>query len=311
MKVLIVCSGNAKNFSFQINQAFIYDQVEAIKKLNDKIEFDYFFIKGKGWKGYLKNLKLLKEKIKIGDYSFIHAHSGDSVLLASLQRIVPVVGTYHGSDLNRKKNRVLSNIANILSKKSIVVSNKLYGKLWFKKDAQVIPCGVDFDLFYPESKEKARELLNVPMDKAVILFSSAFANTVKNYSLAESAINLAGYKDALVMELKGYKRNQIKDLMNAADLALMTSFREGSPQFIKEAMACNTPIVSTDVGDVKENIAQTKGCFITSFDVDEVAQKINAAIAFKGKTKGREDIYFLDNKIIAKKIINLYKKLSL
>lgn len=311
MKVLIVCSGNAKNFSFQINQAFIYDQVNAIKKLNDKIEFDYFFIKGKGWKGYLKNLKQLREKIKIGDHSFIHAHSGDSVLLASLQRIIPVVGTYHGSDLNRKKNRVLSNIANILSKKSIVVSNKLYRKLWFKKDAQVIPCGVDFDLFYPESKEKARKLLNVPMDKAVILFSSAFTNTVKNYPLAESAINLTGYTEALVIELKGYKRNQIKDLMNAADLALMTSFREGSPQFIKEAMACNVPIVSTDVGDVRDNIGKIEGCFIASFDVNDVAQKIESAMMFKGKTKGRDYVRFLDNKIIAKKIIHLYNKVSL
>ena len=52
MRVLIVCSGNAKNFSFQINQAFIYDQVETIKKIDPTIEFGYFFIKGKGRKGY-------------------------------------------------------------------------------------------------------------------------------------------------------------------------------------------------------------------------------------------------------------------
>ena len=60
MKVLIVCSGNAQNFSFEINQAFIYDQVSALTRLNDSIEFDYFFIKGQGPKGYLKNLGLLK-----------------------------------------------------------------------------------------------------------------------------------------------------------------------------------------------------------------------------------------------------------
>lgn len=311
MKVLIVCSGNAKNFSFQINQAFIYDQVEAIKKLDNSIEFDYFFIKGKGWKGYLKNLKLLKEKIKSGSYHFIHAHSGDSVLLASLQRIIPVIGTYHGSDLNRIKNRVLSNIANVLSKKSIVVSEKLYHKLWLKKSAQVIPCGVGFDLFYPEDKVTTREKLGIAIDETVILFSSAFSNSVKNYPLAEEGIKRSNHTNPVIIELKGYKRNEIRGLMNAADLALMTSFREGSPQFIKEAMACNTPIISTDVGDVKDNIRNTEGCFITSFDAEEVAQKINAAIAFKGKTKGREDIYFLDNKIIAEKIINLYKKLSL
>ena len=311
MKVLIVCSGNAKNFSFQINKAFVYDQVEAIKKLNDKIEFDYFFIKGKGWKGYLKNLKLLKQKIKIGDYSFIHAHSGDSVLLASLQRMIPVVGTFHGSDLIVKKNRILSNIAHLLSKKSIVVSKNLYNQLWIKKGAQIITCGVSFDIFYPEQKAKVRKSLNISLEKTVILFSSNFLRPVKNYSLAKKAISLLNIKDLIVFELKGYNRNQVRDLMNAADVALMTSLYEGSGQFIKEAMACSVPIVSTDVGHARELIQNTPGCFISSFEAEDVAKKIELAIEFNRKTNGREDISFLDNKIIAKKIINLYKKLSL
>jgi teichuronic acid biosynthesis glycosyltransferase TuaC len=309
VRVLIVCSGNAKNFSFQINQAFIYDQIETIKKIDPTIEFGYFFIKGKGRKGYLQNLKLLKIEMKKGNYNFIHAHSGDSVLLASLQRIIPVIGTYHGSDLNKKKNRLLSNIANILSKSSIVVSPKLHEKLWFRKQAHTIPCGVDFDLFYPENQQEVRKRLDISLDKTMVLFSSAFANPVKNYELAEKAIRLLNKKDLIVMELKGYERYQIRDLMNAADISLMTSFSEGSPQFIKEAMACNIPIVSTDVGDVKDNIENTEGCFMTSFEIEDVADKIEKAILFNQRTNGRENISFLDNTIISKKIIDIYKSI--
>lgn len=307
MKVLIVCSGNAKNFSFQINQAFIYDQIETIKKIDSSIEFGYFFVKGKGVKGYLQNLKLLRCEIKKGNYDFIHAHSGDSVLLASLQRIIPVIGTFHGSDLNKKKNRFLSNFANILSKRSVVVSPKLYEKLWFNKQAHTIPCGVNFDLFYPEDQKKVRNRLDIPLDKTIVLFSSSFANPVKNFNLADKAIKFLNRKNLIVMELKGYERYQIRDLMNAADISLMTSFSEGSPQFIKEAMACNIPIVSTDVGDVKDNIKNTHGCFISSFEIEDVADKIEKAILFNKRTNGRENISFLDNSIISKKIIDLYK----
>ena len=88
---------------------------------------------------------------------------------------------------------------------------------------------------------------------------------------------------------------------------LLTSLWEGSPNVIKEAMACNCPIVSTDVGDVKKIIKNTQGCFITSFDPRDVSIGITKALRFGKKTNGREHIKHLDDKIIAKKIINLYQ----
>jgi len=44
------------NFDVQLHQAFIYDQVLALKALEPEIEIDFFFIKGKGIRGYLQNL---------------------------------------------------------------------------------------------------------------------------------------------------------------------------------------------------------------------------------------------------------------
>ena len=168
IKVLIVCSGNAKNFSFEINQAFIYDQINSIKLLDSSIDFDYFFIKGKGWKGYLKNLSLLNKKIKSNNFDCIHAHSGDSVLLSVLQRKIPVIGTFHGSDLNNNFNRLFSNIANILTKISIVVSKDLYNKILLKSKVEIIPCGVDFKIFFPISKNDARNKMKISLNDKII-----------------------------------------------------------------------------------------------------------------------------------------------
>jgi len=138
------------------------------------------------------------------------------------------------------------------------------------------------------------------------LFAGAFDNWVKNSKLAiESVMNIS---DTELLELKGYNRNQVSLLMNACDVILITSFSEGSPQVIKEAMACNLPIVSTDVGDVKEVIGNTEGCYITSFDPKDVAEKIKMALDFGKRTNGRENIKHLEINIIAKRIIKLYNK---
>lgn len=129
------------------------------------------------------------------------------------------------------------------------------------------------------------------------MFAGAFDNWVKNSKLAiESVMNIS---DTELLELKGYNRNQVSLLMNACDVILITSFSEGSPQVIKEAMACNLPIVSTDVGDVKEVIGNTEGCYITSFDPKDVAEKIKMALDFGKRTNGRENIkHFVINLLL-------------
>ena len=78
---------------------------------------------------------------------------------------------------------------------------------------------------------------------------------------------------------------------------ILTSFSEGSPQIIKESMACNCPIVSTDVGDVRDVIGETEGCYICSYDPKDVADKIKLALTYseeKGRTNGRKRIIELD-----------------
>lgn len=299
MKVLIVCSGNANYTS-----PFVLDQTNALKKKSVQIEF--FLIKGKGLSGYIKNYKLLLNKIKEISPDLIHAHYGLSGLLCVLQRKVPVVTTFHGSDVNVRKNRLFSKIADLFSAKTIFVTKDLANKL-NKRNSIIIPCGVDLDVFYPISKREARGKMNLLEDKRYVLFSSFFDNSVKNYPLAKAAVEKINNLDIELIELKEYNREEVALLMNAVDLVLLTSFTEGSPQFIKEAMACNCPIVSTDVGDVKKVVENTKGCFIGEYDAQDIKNKIVLALNFNKKTTGRNDINYFDNQIIATKIINIYQ----
>lgn len=310
MKVLFVCSGNSeeKPYSFENHHPFVYEQRNSLIKKG--IEVDIFLIKGHGLIGYLKNLSLLRKKIGRNGYDLVHAHFGLSGMLAVMQRICPVVLTFQGCDINRKDLKIISKIAIRFARHSIFVSKNLSDKARTKKIYSIIPYGVNLEeTFIPLDKYECRKALGIDDNERIALFSSSFDRVEKNYSLAKKSLELIG--DVRLIELrKGYSKNEINKLYNACDLLLMTSIREGSPQVIKEALACNCPIVSTDVGDVKELIKDIEGCYISSYAPEDVADKIKKAIDFSKRTKGRDRIISmgLDSDSTARKIINLYKK---
>jgi glycosyltransferase involved in cell wall biosynthesis len=287
------------------------DQVKALNALG--VNTEYFPIKGKGVLGYIKSLPDLLNHLKIYKPDLIHAHYGLSGLLSVLQRKCPVVITFHGSDVNIKKIRPFSWVASRLSMANIFVAKEML-QLMPSPNSYVIPCGVDMELFKPINQSEARNKFGLNPDKKYILFSSGFDNTVKNYPLAKEAVSLLNYKNVELLELKGFTRIQVSHLINAANMVLMTSFTEGSPQFIKEAMACSCPIVSTKVGDVSWLFDDEDGNFLTSFDVVDVKMNIEKALDFSQiniNTKSRQRIIDLglESNTVAEKIIELYKSL--
>ena len=307
MKILIVCSGNAPEFDFQIHQAFIYDQIESVCRQYPSVSYECFFVKGRGVIGYYKNLSLLRQKIKVYSPDLLHAHGGLTGLLCALQRKVPVIVTFHGSDINLLANRLFSNLATLLCEKSIFVSWQLKRKMPVKyKMPEVIPCGVDLDVFFPIDKSEAKADSGLSKTEKYILFCSSFDNPIKNFPLAQKA--LIGIDNLKVKEIRNRSRKEVNYLLNGAELVLLTSFSEGSPQIIKEAMACNCPIVATDVGDIREVIDDMEGCFITSFDPNDVTEKIKLALAFGKRTNGREKIDNFDNQKIAGRFVDVYRE---
>ena len=301
MKILIICSKNSGRIA-----PFITDQVEALQKAG--VVCDYFTVEGKGVKGYLRNYTPMMRKIREFQPDIIHAHYGLSGLLANLQRKVPVVTTYHGSDINNPKVLRYSKVSIILSAWNIFVSDKNIQLAGVKEKFSLIPCGVDTDIFRPIERKPVREKLEFRESDRIVLFAGAFDNPVKNPELAKEA--LAKVPDARLMEMKGYSRVQVAELMNAADVCLMTSHSEGSPQFIKEAMACGCPIVSVDVGDVAEILEGVEGCRIADKNATDVAQKIEQVLIENKRTNGREKLIKmrLDSESVAQKIITIYNE---
>jgi len=303
LNVLVVHSGSKGKIS-----PFVSDQVAFLKKRG--VEFDYFAIGGSGAIGYLKKLPAYIKRLK---YDLIHAHYGYSGIFANLQRMVPVITTYHGTDINLTPERYFSQFSVWLSKTNIFVSKEQIKRIHFVRNFHLIPCGVDTSIFKPLPKKSARDKFGFEIGKKYILFSSSFDRKVKNYQLAAKVVEKLSKKNNVeLIELKNYNRFEVSLLMNAVDVALLTSYTEGSPQFIKEAMACNCPIVTTDVGDVKYLKGKSKlnGFYITSFDKDEIAVYVEKAFSIHTPIYLHKRILELelDNKLVAKKIYSLYKK---
>lgn len=301
MKVLVIANYNPGYFS-----PFVLEQISALRY--EGVKVDTYGIVGKGLIGYLRNVRGIRQKIRLFQPDLIHAHYGLSGLCANLQRGIPVVTTYHGSDIHSGGRLLkLSQIAMQLSVYNIFVSKKILELSAYKKDNTcILSCGIDLSTIQALPKEAAREELGFDTNKKIGLFSGAFNNYIKNYPLAKAAVERL--KDVELIELKGYSREEVNLLMNACDFQLTTSFRESGPLVVKEAMACGTPVVSVDVGDVREVVGNTEGCFIAERDVDDIAEKIKQALAFKGKTNGRQRIISLglSNDLVAKQIVSIY-----
>ena len=307
MKVLIVCSRRNYSPHTDYMAPFVYEQMKAIQALGAECRAVLV-------ENYFHAPRMIRTVIREFSPDIVHAHYGLCGLVANFQRRVPVVTTYHGTDLHDKSLRIASQLSILLSKKNIVVSREQMKGLLRQKSIKVIPCGVDSDLLVPIDKEKACIELGWDPKAKHILFSKEFHNKAKNYPLAKAAVEeynsrYANGSNAELLEFIGYSREQVLLLYNAVNCVLMTSDHEGSPQFIKEAMACNCPIVSVDVGDVKHVISETDGCYLAERSPKDIADKLDKAIKH-GKTNGREKVMQeFDSSVVAHKVIGVYNEI--
>ena len=301
--VLIIASGNSPSGKAS---PFIVEQAESLAKRGYRIEF--FLVRGRGMLSYCIHVfKLMLRVWCKPKPALIHAHFVWSGLLAVLQLRIPVVVTFHGCDLNMPKLRRVSNLLvapyvrySILVNQSMLNFLKHGNKAW-------IPCGIDTQLFSPVPKLDARTRMGLPLDKKIVVFSSSFDREEKNSKLAHAAISMLK-DDVIFIEFKGFSRSQSAYLYSAADCLLLTSLREGSPQVIKEAMSCNCPIVSTDVGDIRWLLGDTTQARIVGFDTRDVTSGLEMILKHSSRSNGRERIMELelDLKPIAERIDSIY-----
>jgi glycosyltransferase involved in cell wall biosynthesis len=313
MKVLFVAGGNVEKFGIP---PLIKAQGESLKQYG--IDINYFPIVGKGFKGYLSSISKLKNHIKNNPVDVIHAHFSFSGIVASLAKTkTPVVVSLLGTDVNGSgilKTIILKCLPLFLWKAIIVKSEEMSKKLG-KTKSHIIPNGVDTGLFKPLEQAQCKKQLNWNNKKIHILFAANPKRPEKNFSLAKEAIKLLNNNNNYNIELHFFENIEHQNIpvwLNASDLVILSSLWEGSPNVIKESMACNCPIVATNVGDIEWLFGNEPGHFLADFTSEDFANKIEQALNYvekHEKTNGRERILELglDSETVAKKIIEIYK----
>jgi glycosyltransferase involved in cell wall biosynthesis len=275
-------------------------------------------------------LKVLKEFIRLRNEirtfkpDIIHAHYGTVTgFLSSFASNIPVIITFRGSDLNRnKENRffrwalghLFSQISALKAKKIICVSEDLKKKLWLRKQqVAVLPTGVDTLIFAPKDRNEARLELGWEIDRRFVLFNAGKHPKAKSLDLAELSINIAkkiiGEISFIVLD-GTVNPNKVPTLMNAADCLLLTSDKEGSPTVVQEAIACNLPVVSVAVGDVKERLSSVIPSAIVKRDPDNIAKALVELLASPRRSNGRDHLREISLENITKQIVSVYHEIS-
>jgi len=260
-------------------------------------------------------------KTLTGRYDIVHGHYGLWCLVARLQWRTPIVASFLGDDIlgtitaegrYSAKGQIVAAISRKLCYlvdavivKSIQMKEKIQGP---QHKIYVIPNGVNFEQFRPISREDARSMLGWDQQRYYVLFSNNPAIPVKNFALARDTVERVRNKgfDVELVVASGLPHTTVASYMNASNALILTSLAEGSPNVVKEAMACNVPVIATEVGDVATVIGHTSGCCVCSHDPEALAEALENALQHRERTTGRYDISHLDNAVIAQQIIALY-----
>ncbi|MBE9502501.1 MAG: glycosyltransferase [Dehalococcoidia bacterium] len=288
---------------------FVREQVESLRK--EGVHVDVLFVDGgKSTLNYLWAFPRLWARLLTHRYDLIHAHYVFSGIIARGQFIDPVVLTHHGSQVFQGWQAPICRMVTPFMDRAIVVSPEMREKMG-NNTVEVIPCGIDFDLFKPMPREQAREELNLPQDKKLVLWAGEYWRPIKRFDIVQKSVDLLREKDPdAELVLVGKKPlHVVPKYMNACDVLLLVSDGEGSPMVIKEAMACNLPIVSVPAGDVPEVIEGTEGCYLCSQDPQDVAEKLELALKWSKRTNGRAKIGHMEIGAISRRIISLYEEL--
>lgn len=289
---------------------FVQQQVASLQREGVDVDVLHVDTKKSKWL-YPWSFVPLAKKVLTHHYDLVHAHYVFAGVVARSQFRYPVVLTHHGPEAFASKWQTpLCKLMSRLVDRTIVVSEQIKTSIGLDS-AVVIPCGVDFELFRPRDQRWAREQLGLPQEKKLVLFVGRYIERRKRFDIVQDAVDQLkadGMDVELVVAYKEpYKRVPL--YMNACDVKIMPSEYEGSPQVVKEAMACNLPIVSVDVGDVPDILRGVEGCYICPRDPISIAEKVKQILEQRSRTNGREKTQRYELSSIAKRIIQVYEEI--
>jgi len=297
---------------------FVARQVDFLRQAGVAVDVIHF--RGaRNASNYVRAWRIVHRRLAGARYDLVHAQWGQSALLALPSR-VPLVITFRGADLegivgaNGKytlAGRVLAFVSKGVASRAdrvIVVSERLARHIP-DLPYEVIPSGLDLELFRPLAQAEARRQLGLPKDKHLVLFAASPARPVKRYNLAQAAVaRLAESINAQLVVTNNVPHELMPIYMNACNVLLLTSSHEGSPNVVKEALACNLPVVSVNVGDVLERLAPVEGCIVCDDDRPAtIAGALELVLRRGQRLDARRSVRDLAERVLTEKVLSAYR----
>ncbi|MCA1682456.1 MAG: glycosyltransferase family 4 protein [Actinobacteria bacterium] len=303
--------------------SFVFSQARSLRELG--LELDVLHVRGymTHWE-YARGMGQMLKRNFESDHDIVHAHYGHSAVVARVGWRRPLVVSYCGDDLlgtpladdpsrMSRGSRVLAGAFaqwGRLADATITKSEEMAAKLpaTVRCRNHVIPNGVDLDMFKPIDRQHARRRLGWDADEKVALFVGDPSNARKNHPLAVAACRVAAARcpSLKLMSATAVAPELVPVWMSAADVLVHPSWSEGSPNTVKEAMACELPIVATPVGDVKERLRGIPGCHVVGLDPKEFADALLDAIEHKPCPAARTAVADLSLQHAAERIVAVY-----
>lgn len=298
---------------------FIKRQVDFLRA--EGVDVDVFHIKGKKRPDiYMRHWLKVRSRLTPRRYDLVHAQFGQSGLLALPKRL-PLVVTFRGSDLlglvgrngrHRRLGKFLQAGSRLVARRAdavILVSEHMKAELPTSLPVNVIPSGLDLALFRSLPREEARQRLGFSNDSRLVLFAGDPKSPRKRHWLAHAAMaRLTERMPAELVVAWGVPHDDMPLYMSACDALLFTSMQEGSPNVVKEALACDLPVVSVRVGDVPHRLGNIDGCEVCPDEDPETLAAAVERVLVRGKRiAGRGLVQDLDERNIARQVIAVYR----
>ena len=274
---------------------FVVHQVDSLRARNVLVDVMQFR-GGASPRRYWRAHAAFLQKIRVGRYDLVHAHFGQAGFIAVMQNKLPVVVTFHGSDVFGIPRgsvsavakdgvlRLVSRVAASRAQKVIAVSRRVAGRI-ARADVDIIPMAVSAHFHQLDSADSRAEL-RWPSDEMSVLFVGDPQNEIKRFALAEASVRLLAEQMPNVRLRVCWNEEiaRVPVYMNAADVLLITSVHEGGPLVLSEALACGLPVVSVDVGIVRERLSGVQGCVVLANDRQEtIAGALRTALERGGR----------------------------
>ncbi len=300
--------------------AFIKSQIASLRRLGLRVHVETIA----GYRGkseYLRAIFRVRRLARDGHFDLLHAHYGLTGIVSLCQSRLPVVVSFMGDDVygtpDRQgryslMSRLIARMSRVVGRRAeaVIVKSEELKRALGRADAHVIPNGVDFDFFRPLPRDEARRRIGLDPDRPIVLFAGQPELPVKDHPLAAEAVRRLGLVQSNPQLLVAGRlpQEEMPWYYNAADVLLLTSRHEGSPNSVKEAAACNLPIVSVDVGDVRRLLGGVAGVrIVESRDPEDLAVALAETIGETRRSGAREAITELSLERIARRILGVYR----